>query len=233
MTTHRTAIVEDELEFLADLVPLERQQLVELGCGAAQLARRLVQRFAGTEVTGLEVDERQLARNLESPTPGLHFVRGGAEAIPLPGGRFDGALMLKSLHHVPVPSMSRALDEIARVVRRGGWLYVSEPLYGGALNELIRLFNDEREVRAAAQAALDAAIARGSWEQIVERRFDVPVQFRDFAEFEQRMMRPSWADHGIDDALLEAVRQRYAPHQGPYGAQFTRPMHARLLRRPN
>ena len=40
-----------------------------------------------------------------------------------------------------------------------------------------------------------------------------------------------FADHGIDAAMVERVRLRYTPHQGPGGARFTRPMHVRLLRK--
>lgn len=64
-----------------------------------------------------------------------------------------------------------------------------------------------------------------------EQRFEMPVRFASFDEFEQRMMRPTFADHGIDDAMIDRVRQRYAPHQGEGGAHFTRPMHVRLLRK--
>ncbi len=45
------------------------------------------------------------------------------------------------------------------------------------------------------------------------------------------MMRPTFADHGIDEAMVERVWLRYLPHQGPGGARFTRPMHVRLLRK--
>lgn len=224
-------LVADELEVLESLVPLAGARIVEAGCGAAHLARALLERHADAEVVGLEVDERQHAKNLAAPAARLTFVHAGAEAIPLPDASRDGALMLKSLHHVPVPRMGAALAELARVLRPGGWLYVSEPVYAGPLNELIRPFNDEREVRAAAQRALDRAIESGGWSAVAERHFAVPVQFRDFAEFEQRMMRPTFADHGIDAAMVERVRALYAPHQRSDGARFRMPMHVRLLRR--
>jgi SAM-dependent methyltransferase len=224
-------LIDDELQVLADLVPLAGQDIIELGCGAATLARGLLLRYSDSRVTGLEVDERQHSKNLAAPQARLHFMAGVAQAIPFAEASFDLALMLKSLHHVPMASQGQALGEVARVLRPGGHLYVSEPVYAGAFNEVTRLFNDEGEVRAAAQAALDAALRSGIWAQAAERRFETPVTFSDFADFEQRLMRPTYADHRIDEATLSAVRAAFEPHLGTGGARFTRPMHARLLRR--
>lgn len=225
------AAIDDELDVLASLLPLSDQRIIELGCGAAQLVRSLMLRWPGCTATALEVDARQHAKNLEKPQERLTFVAAGAEAIPEADARYDLALMLKSLHHVPQPLMATALGEVARVLRPGGHLYVSEPVYGGPLNELVRLYNDEGVVRAAAQSALDEALRSEAWEQVAERRFEMPVHFRRFEEFEQRMMRPTFADHAIDDAKLAAVRRAFEPHCGIDGAHFMRPMHVRLLRR--
>jgi SAM-dependent methyltransferase len=224
-------LVDDELDVLAALVPLAGQDIIELGCGNAALARALLRRHPDSRVTGLEVDARQHAANLAAPQAGLTFVAAGAESIPFEDARFDLALMLKSLHHVPLALMAMALDEVARVLRPGGHLYVSEPVYAGALNDVIRVFNDEGVVRAAAQAAVDQAVRNGKWREIAQRRFDMPVFFTDFADFERRMMRPTFADHGIDDAKLAAARAAFEPHCAADGARFTRPMQVRLLRR--
>lgn len=224
-------LIDDELQLLGELVPLERQNIIELGCGAATLARALLQRHPESRVVALEVDLRQHAKNIAAPQAGLQFIAAGAEAIPVRNDSFDLALMLKSLHHVPLPLLGGALREIARVLRPDGHLYVSEPVYAGAFNDLVKLFNDEGVVRAAAQSALDDAVRSGAWEQVAERRFDVPMRFTDFAEFEERLMRPTFADHGLDRSKVAAVRAAFEPHMGPQGAQFTRPMHVRLLRR--
>lgn len=228
---HEMPLIDDELDVLGALVPLAGQDIVELGCGGAGLARALLARHLDSRVTGLEVDQRQHAKNLASPQVGLRFIAAGAQAIPFPDASFDLALMLKSLHHVPTPLLARALGEAARVLRPGGHLYVSEPFYGGAFNDVIRVFNDEGVLRAAAQAAVDEALRLGTWEQVAERRFEMPVRFKDFDDFEQRMMRPTFADHRIDEAKLAATRAVFAPHCGADGAYFTRPMHVRLLRR--
>lgn len=228
------SLVENELDLLEALLHparLSAARIVEAGCGAARLARELLVRHPRAEVWGLEVDARQHAKNLADPAPRLHFELAGAQAITHADASFDGALMLKSLHHVPREQMDRALAEVARVLRPGGWLYVSEPVFDGELNELMRLFNDEEAVRAAAQQALDRALLSGRWQAAGEHRFEVPVAFLDFDDFEQRMMRPTYADHRIDAALLARVRAAFAPHARADGARFTRPMHVRLLRR--
>ena len=224
-------VIRDELGLLDGLVDLaSHPRVIELGCGAAQLSRRLLERFEGAEVTALEVDERQHAKNLASPQARLTFVAAGAQAIPFEAGRFDLALMLKSLHHVPLDLLDQALAEVHRVLRPGGLLYVSEPVFAGALNEVMRLFHDEQVVRAAALAALHRAIASGAWEAVSETCFDVPVHYRDFAEFEQRMIGVTYQNHRLDAATLAAVRARFEPHMGADGAHFVRPMRVNLLR---
>ena len=220
----------DELIVLNRLVLLAAQDIIELGCGAARLARELLVRYPATRVTGLEVDAIQHARNLAAPAERLRFIAAGAQAIPLPDAQFDLALMLKSLHHVPQLIMDQALAEVHRVLRPGGHLYVSEPVFAGALNEITRLFNDEQAVRAAAQAALDRALATGAWAQVAERRFDMPAHFADFAAFERRMLDVTFAERHLAGELRERVRARFEPHMGPGGAHFQRPMHVRLLR---
>lgn len=227
-----TRLVTDELELLQSLVDLpQHSRIIELGCGSAHLSRTLLQRFPGCDVTGLEVDERQMAKNQLQPQERLHFVQAGAQTIPFGDGAFDLALMLKSLHHVPLDLLDQALNEVHRVLRPQGLLYVSEPVFAGALNEVMRLFHDEEIVRAAALRAVQAAVASGAWEQVDEVFFETPVHYRDFAEFEQRMIGVTFVTHQLDAATLAAVRERFEPHMTADGAHFVRPMRINLLRR--
>jgi len=223
--------IDDELELIASVIDLRDRDIIELGCGKAQLARTLLARWPGNRIVGLEVDERQHAQNLAAPCPGLTFVHAGAQAIPFGDAHFDVALMLKSLHHIPLPLIDQALGEAARVLRPGGMLYVSEPVFAGSLNEVIRLFNDEQTVRAAAQDALRRAEASVRWEAAGEVWFETLVQFRDFEQFCQRMIDVSFAERRLDEATLAEVRRRFEPHMTPEGARFVRPMRVNLLRR--
>ena len=83
-TTTTLPLIDDELDLLSSLLPLSNQRIIELGCGAAHLARALLTRYPGCAVTALEVDERQHAKNLAQPQQGLTFVAAGAQAIPAP-----------------------------------------------------------------------------------------------------------------------------------------------------
>lgn len=225
-------LINDEFTLLQSLVDLtQRPDIIELGCGAAPLSRQLLERCPGCRVTGLEVDQRQHASNLQQPQQRLQFVLAGAQAIPFEAQRFDLALMLKSLHHVPLDQMDQALSEVHRVLRPKGLIYISEPVFAGAFNEVMRLFHDEQRVRAAALRAVQQAVASGAWEQEAEIFFETPLHLRDFAEFQQRMIGVSFVDHHLDAATLQAVRERFESHMTAAGAHFVRPMRVNLLRK--
>ena len=227
-----TSPISGELDLLQSLVNLVRHpQVIELGCGSADLSRKLLALYPGCQITGLEVDERQHAKNLLNPMQRLQFVQAGAQSIPFRADHFDLALMLKSLHHVPLEQIDRALLEVHRILRIDGLLYVSEPVFDGALNEVIRLFHDEELVRAAALRAIQEAVSSGAWEQLSETLFQTPVHFRDFAEFEKRLIDITYVNHRLDPLTLQRVRALFETHMTTDGAHFTRPMRVNLLRK--
>ncbi|MCL1961686.1 MAG: class I SAM-dependent methyltransferase [Desulfovibrionaceae bacterium] len=225
-------MVPDELALLNRLTPLQAQRIIELGCGPAHLARKLLAAYPGCRVTALEVDQTQHAKNLTAPpVPSLTFVAAGAQAIPFKDGSFDLALMLKSLHHIPLALMDQSLAETRRVLRPGGHLYVSEPVFDGPLNEINRLFNDEQAVRLAACQAVQRAVAGGGWRQVTERHFQMPVRFTGFDDFERRMTGVTYAERRWSPELRERVRQRFEALRPPSGQPFVRPMRVNLLQK--
>lgn len=224
--------VMDEVDFFRDEVPVTGARVVELGCGKAAFARALLQRGLAGSVTAFEVDARQHEANLASAQlAGLRFAQAGAESIPLPDASCDVVVMLKSLHHVPVGDLDRALAEIARVLVSGGWLYVSEPVYAGDFNDIVKLFHDEGAVRAAAYAALRRAADSGvlRWEREVE--FDTPLQFRDFDDFVDRIVRVTHTDIELDPGVAAEVRRRFGLFEADEGAYFVRQMRVNIMRK--
>ena len=226
-----SSLVPDELELLASLVPLSGARIIELGCGAAGMVRKLVQRFPDARVTALEVDSVQHRKNIARPAEGIRFVEAGAQSIPEDDASFDLALMLKSLHHVHVDLMDTAFDEAWRVLRPQGLLYVSEPVYAGALNEVHKVYIDEELVRGQAIAAIGRALSSRRWRRREQREFLVPVRFADFAAFAARSIDVSFAERRLTPAQMKEVRRRFERHLGPDGAAFEVPMRVDLLER--
>lgn len=224
--------VTDEVDFLRREIPLMNARVVELGCGKAAVARALLQRGLVSSVTAFEVDAVQHKANLDSaPLASLRFGLAGAEAIPLSDASSDVVIMLKSLHHVPLDHLDRALAEVGRVLVPGGWLYVSEPVYAGDYNDIVKLFHDEGEVRAAAYAALQRASHAGvlRWEREVV--FDTPMHFRDFDHFVDRIMGITHSDIRLAPSVLSKARARFERFQTHDGVHFVRQMRVNIMRK--
>jgi SAM-dependent methyltransferase len=214
------------------LLPLEGKRVLELGCGAAWMTRLVAERFAPAQIVATEVDLVQHRKNLASaPPPGVSFRYGGAEAIDDPDGSYDAVFMFKSLHHVPVDLMAESLGEIHRVLAPGGHLYVSEPVYWGPFNDLMRLIHDERIVREAAFAALKNAVDSGLFALDAEAFFQSPGTYTTWEAFEDRFLKVTHTELNIEAERYERIRKAFLAHLTPTGAHFLKPHRVDLLRR--
>lgn len=222
-----------DYELIREHLPVEDSRLLELGCGTALTTRRLAESLPVREIIAMEVDALQHEKNrLIDDLPKVRFVFGGAQAIELDDESVDAVIMLKSLHHVPVADMDRALDEIARVLRPGGLAYISEPVYAGDFNEILRLFNDEQRVREAAFAALCSAVERGVLSLQAEIHFLSRSSFAGFNDFEERILGVTHSTFDIDETLFARIRERFMTHVDAAGnAEFLSPMRVDLLRK--
>ncbi len=222
----------DEWEVVAELLPLDGARLLELGCGAAEKTRQIAERSAVSEIVAAEVDQIQHRKNLQIvDLSKVAFKSYGAEAIDEPDSSFDCVLMFKSLHHVPVPLMDRALSEIARVLRPGGLAYLSEPVFAGDFNEVIRLFHDESLVRREAFAAVERAVTNGLLELTEERFFRNVIRLQSFSQFEKGILQATHTEHKVTPELLARVRAKFESYRGTDGYVFEIPNRVDLLRK--
>lgn len=222
----------NEIRLMLDELPFDAARVLELGCGRAEKTRLLAETGRPREIVALEVDNIQHARNLEiTDLPTVSFRHGGAEAIPADDNSVDIVLMFKSLHHVPMEHMDRALSEIARVLKPGGMAWISEPVYAGDLNEVFRLFHDEKTVREAAFAAICRAVEEGRLLLEKELFFNTRSFFENFAQFDQRMIQVTHSNHRLSPALYQQVREKFESYLTPEGATFLNPQRVDLLRK--
>lgn len=208
--------------------------ILELGCGNADKARSILRTGKVAFYLALEADPVQHAKNQAlTDLASVRFELGGAENIPAENNSFDLVLMFKSLHHVPLDQMDRALGEIQRVLKPGGLAYISEPVFAGDYNEILRLFHDEEQVRIAAFAAIERSVASGLLELVEEKFFKTEVRFRDFPQFEERVIGVTYQQHRLTPECLADVRSRFHSHLTPEGARFFTPNRLDLLRKPH
>lgn len=220
----------NEVKLMLDTLPFDGARVFELGCGRAEKTRTLAESGRIREIVALEVDSIQHAKNQQlTDLPNVVFAHGGAEAIPAADASVDIVLMFKSLHHVPVELMDAALAEITRVLKPGGLAWISEPVYAGNLNEVFRLFHDEKIVREAAFAAIQRAVARGPLLLKQQLFFNTRSYFENFDQFDTRMIQVTHTDHSLSPELYAAVREKFDSFMTPEGATFHTPQRVDLL----
>lgn len=103
---------------------LEGRQVLEVGCGAGHLTKRLAQR--GVDIVGIDANPQA------SEVAGSDKVRTmEAEALDFDDDSFDVIISVHALEHIP--ALEAALVEMARVLRPGGralFIYPAEPIMG-------------------------------------------------------------------------------------------------------
>ncbi|QRX83487.1 class I SAM-dependent methyltransferase [Glaciimonas sp. PAMC28666] len=222
----------DEREIF-EALPLARARVLELGCGNAAKTRIIASAGQVASVLALEVDVRQHGKNTAlTDLPYVRFALGGAEQIPADDASFDIVFLFKSLHHVPLEKLTQAFAEIYRVLVPGGLVYISEPIFAGDYNEIMRLFHDEKMVREAAFSATREAIQSGGFQMVEQFFFKSLVRFRDFPQFEKNVINATHTDHQLSPDVLAAVREKFSHYMTGEGARFYAPHRVDLLRKP-
>src|SRR6266446_297171 len=104
----------EHADLLALLPEVDGRRVLDLGCGAGQLARYLAATGAA-EVVGVDVSERMLAlARAEWAHPRVTYCRGAVEEVAFPPARFDLVVSSLVFHYVD--------DYPGLILRIAGWL---------------------------------------------------------------------------------------------------------------
>ncbi|MCW9012599.1 MAG: methyltransferase domain-containing protein [Gammaproteobacteria bacterium] len=227
-----TDITYREIDFIEQLLSLNDKTILDLGCGKADMTRLLASNGSGRNITATDVDEIQHAQNLLiDDLPNVTFLKAGSEAIPLAEDSFDFSFMFKSLHHVPMELMADALQEVKRILKPGGMAYISEPIFAGDFNEVLRLFHDEEKVRQAAFNAIEKCVADNELLLVDEIFFNTPVFFENFEDYERKVIQVTHSNHQLSPDVQQKVKQQFSLNMNNDGAEFLIPIRVNLLQK--
>lgn len=112
-----------------------RGEVLEVGAGRGWTSRRILETFPQVDLTAVDMDPvvSEAFRKLKARYGNrLHVVCADAAALPFDREGFDVVLAMNVVRHLGEAERERALTELLRVLRPGGWLGISEA--GGALD---------------------------------------------------------------------------------------------------
>jgi len=116
-------------------------RVLDVGCGFGGTVDHVNERFARVDVTGLNIDSRQLEHARAHCTARgenrVAFVESDACALPFGDGSFDAVLAVECIFHFA--SRERFLAEVRRVLAPGGRLAITDFVLNGARVPLLAL----------------------------------------------------------------------------------------------
>jgi SAM-dependent methyltransferase len=165
---------------------------LDVGCGNGAFTEEIIARCAPATVTAIDFSNEQLAfARTRLGAKMAKFEVGDAHKLPFGDGAFDVAIMALVLAFLPDPA--KAVAEMARVVRPGGWVatYMWDIMNGGSpttpIYTAIESLGSTLPVRPnPAASRLEAML--GFWEMagleaIETRAIRIPVRYADFDDF--------------------------------------------------
>ncbi|MDD9912878.1 MAG: class I SAM-dependent methyltransferase [Alphaproteobacteria bacterium] len=145
--------------------------VLEVGCGCGHGLELIHKKLQPNDLTGIDFDTSQVnlaLKNTRELTPQPKVRQGDAAALPFYETSFHVVFNFGAIHHVP--DWHRAVNEVARVLRPGGY-FLCEEIYRSFLQfPIIRnLFNYPAERFSHAELLL--ALQQAGLTVVKERKF--------------------------------------------------------------
>lgn len=110
----------------------ESQNILEVGCGVGAQSEILLRRFPNLNLTGIDANSNQLSaagkflKSQKIYQDRHKLIQMNAQEMKFKNKSFDGAFLCWILEHVPSPS--KVMAEVKRVLKPGSPVYITEVL---------------------------------------------------------------------------------------------------------
>ena len=132
--------------------------VLDVGSGTGSLSFAVRDAFANARVTGVDPSADYVAgATRESTDARVQFEVGDGASLRFDASTFDKTLSMLVLNFIPDPA--RALQEMVRVTKPGGWVAAAVWDYGGEM-QMLRVFWDEVTALSPQADRLDEAHMR-------------------------------------------------------------------------
>lgn len=163
-------------------------EVLEVGCGTGEFTLRVAGHVGRLHATDLSPDllARAKTKATELALSNIVFELQDVTAMSLPADRFDSVFGCSMLHHVEA---AKALKEIYRVLKPGGWCSFSEP---NMLNPQIAIQKNVGFVkRRVGDTPDETAFFRWELAGLLREAGFVSVEVRNF-DFLHPLTSPQW-----------------------------------------
>ena len=190
---------------------------LDVGCGNGAFTEELISRCSPATVIAIDPSDDQLAYARTRPGAKMAgFQVGDAQKIPFDDGSFDVAIMALVLSFLPDPA--KAVAEMARVVRPGGWVatYMWDLPGGGA--PVTPIYAAVKSLGSAPplpprpgdsrQDAMKELWKKAGLEAIDTRVIRISVAFADFDDFWNSNTVPVGPQGKLIQAMSPSAREQ-------------------------
>lgn len=186
--------------FLAWVDPPPNLRWLDIGCGTGVFTEQIIRAGAPATIVGIDPSPEQVAFAQARPAlAAAEFRVGDGQNLPFADSSFDVAVMALVIHFVPDPA--KAVGEMSRVLRPGGWgaCYVWDHESGGsptapvagAMKGIGLKSPSPPSPHATSLPALDELWQAAGLGEIATRTIAIAVEFKDFEEFWHAMTAPA------------------------------------------
>jgi ubiquinone/menaquinone biosynthesis C-methylase UbiE len=122
---------------------LKRKKVLEVGCGNGYGTSLINKYFEPSNIYGIYLDEKMIERAKRNKSFNANFTVGDASRLPFKDSSFHGVFDFAILHHIP--NWKKAIDEIHRVLKKGGQVFIEDAsieTFSTSFGRLMRVFTD-------------------------------------------------------------------------------------------